>query len=142
MYVYQNNSTERKMSDSVICFGPISVLPQYQRQGIGSLLINYSLELAVKLGFKIVLITGNVTFYKRFGFKTASDFGYYLKGNKKEERAEYFLVREISKGSLGELCGVYGFDDVFFMGEGKEFEEYEKRFPEKERKEKRETDIR
>ena len=40
----------------VLCLGPIGVLPPYQGQGIGSLLMNHSIEKARQLGYKAVIL--------------------------------------------------------------------------------------
>ena len=68
--VYSKMFKEGKMLNEIICFGPISVLPELQKKGIGSLLINETMKKAASLGYKAVLITGNKNYYKKFGFKT------------------------------------------------------------------------
>lgn len=59
----------------LLSFGPISVRPTYQRQGIGSRLIESSLAPAAALGFDALAIEGNPAYYGRFGFRPASAFG-------------------------------------------------------------------
>ena len=51
------------IQDTLI-FGPVSVLPEYQKKGYGCKLINYTLELASKIGYPFILITGNPNYYK------------------------------------------------------------------------------
>ncbi len=58
-----------------LALAPISVLPNFQHQGVGSLLIRKGLEKARKLGFKSVIVVGHSEYYPRFGFKKASKFG-------------------------------------------------------------------
>jgi len=60
-----------KLSDS-LSLGPVSVLPEYQNQGVGTKLIKTGLEIAAKLGFKSVIVIGHPEFYPRFGFQKAS----------------------------------------------------------------------
>lgn len=48
--------------------GPISVLPEFQRQGIGSALIERGLGMLQALGADGCILLGNRTFYGRFGF--------------------------------------------------------------------------
>ncbi|SEO34229.1 GNAT family N-acetyltransferase [Acinetobacter sp. yr461] len=50
--------------------GPISVHPNKQGLGIGSLLMNKSLEKLKKLGAKGCVLLGDPNYYSRFGFKT------------------------------------------------------------------------
>ena len=49
--------------------GPVSVLPDYQKQGIGKSLINKGLSLLKDMGGKGCALVGDPNYYKRFGFK-------------------------------------------------------------------------
>ena len=49
--------------------GPVSVLPEYQKQGIGKSLINEGLSLLKKKGGQGCALVGDPNYYKRFGFK-------------------------------------------------------------------------
>jgi putative acetyltransferase len=48
--------------------GPISVLPGYQRQGIGKALVNEGLSLLKEMGGQGCALVGDPDYYKRFGF--------------------------------------------------------------------------
>ena len=139
--VYSKMFIEGKMLDEIICFGPISVLPELQKKGIGSLLINETMKKAANLGYKAVLITGNKNYYKRFGFKPAFDYDVHLEGNKIEDKAEYFMAKELEEGYLSKHPGIYQFDKIFYEYPKDELEEYDKKFPKKIKREKRDTDI-
>lgn len=49
--------------------GPVSVLPDYQRQGIGSALISEGLSRLKKLQAQGCCLVGHPGYYERFGFK-------------------------------------------------------------------------
>jgi len=49
--------------------GPVSVLPEYQKQGIGKSLINEGLSFLKELGGQGCALVGDPNYYKRFGFK-------------------------------------------------------------------------
>jgi putative acetyltransferase len=49
--------------------GPISVLPEYQKQGIGKSLINEGLSLLKQLDGQGCALVGDPNYYKRFGFR-------------------------------------------------------------------------
>ena len=49
--------------------GPVSVLPEYQKQGIGKSLINEGLSLLKELVGQGCALVGDPNYYKRFGFK-------------------------------------------------------------------------
>jgi HAD superfamily hydrolase (TIGR01509 family) len=55
--------------------GPIAVLPEFQRAGIGSRLMCAGLEHARRLGFDFVVLLGDPSYYSRFGFKPGRAFG-------------------------------------------------------------------
>lgn len=59
----------------VLNMGPISVLPDYQRKGVGKALIYAMIEKATKLGYGAILFFGRPEYYPQFGFKEASEFG-------------------------------------------------------------------
>ena len=56
----------------VMAFGPISIRPGCQRQGLGKALLDESLERARALGAGAICIEGNIGFYGKSGFVTAS----------------------------------------------------------------------
>jgi len=50
--------------------GPVSVLPTFQKQGIGSALIKEGLAKIRGVGAKGCVLEGNPDYYQRFGFKS------------------------------------------------------------------------
>ena len=49
--------------------GPVSVLPEHQKQGIGKALINSGLSLLREMGGQGCALVGDPNYYKRFGFR-------------------------------------------------------------------------
>jgi len=49
--------------------GPVSVLPEYQRQGIGKALIEKGLSRLKRLNARGVCLAGHPDYYRKFGFK-------------------------------------------------------------------------
>lgn len=49
--------------------GPVSVLPEYQRQGIGSALIQEGISRLKDLGARGCCLVGHPGYYRRFGFQ-------------------------------------------------------------------------
>ncbi|NLG18380.1 MAG: N-acetyltransferase [Fibrobacter sp.] len=58
-----------------LTFGPLSILPAFQRQGVGSALIRHSLKAASGLGYKTVIINGYPHNYCKHGFKGSRSLG-------------------------------------------------------------------
>ena len=52
--------------------GPMSVLPEFQRQGIGSRLVKAGNERLKDAGHPFVIVVGHAEYYPRFGFTPAS----------------------------------------------------------------------
>jgi putative acetyltransferase len=53
--------------------GPVSVLPEYQKQGIGKSLINKGFSMLKELGGEGCTLVGDPNDYKRFGFRNIPD---------------------------------------------------------------------
>ena len=56
--------------------GPISVIPELQKQGIGSKLINEGLSAIRKLGARGCVLEGSPLYYQRFGFRSRPGLTY------------------------------------------------------------------
>jgi putative acetyltransferase len=55
--------------------GPVAVLPDRQRRGIGSALMNAAIELATERGEPLLVLLGHADYYPRFGFEPARSIG-------------------------------------------------------------------
>ena len=84
--------------------GPISVLPEFQKQGIGKSLIHEGLSLLKALGAKGCVLVGEPKYYERFGFRNIPDL--VLDGVPQE----YFLALPFEKN---ETHGVVVFHQGF-----------------------------
>ncbi len=61
--------------DEVLALAPMAVLPDRQRAGVGSLLVEEALRRAAATGFPLVLVVGHPEYYPRFGFEPADVLG-------------------------------------------------------------------
>jgi len=93
-----------------LTFGPVSVLPKYQRDGVGSALIHKTLKIAQKLGYRAVLIFGHESYYPRFGFKPASEFGITTDDGK---NFPAFMALPLYDGALDGIHGRLICDEVY-----------------------------
>jgi putative acetyltransferase len=55
--------------------GPMAVLPEHQRQGIGSKLIEAGNRKLKDAGCPFIIVVGHADYYPRFGFRPASEHG-------------------------------------------------------------------
>lgn len=56
--------------------GPVSVAPEFQKQGVGSKLIREGLSMIKEKGAKGCVLEGDPEYYQRFGFKNHPDLIY------------------------------------------------------------------
>lgn len=120
---------ENSNSHEVITFGPISIDPEYQHKGIGSMLINHTKKLAKELGYKGIVIFGNPAYYHRFGFENAEKFNITTADGL---NFDAFMALELYENSLSNIKGKF-FESPVFHYDKDEFEEYEKQFPYREK---------
>ncbi len=68
--------TEIKVHDNVLLsLAPLSVLPSYQRQGVGGRLINEAHRIATQMDYKGIAVLGHEHYYPQFGYEPASRYG-------------------------------------------------------------------
>lgn len=100
----------------VIVLAPLAVLPEYQRQGIGSRLMNEGLKRVGDLGYGFVFLIGHPSYYPKFGFKPARACGFELTQFSVSD--EVFMVYERNEERIEEkLSGFRGelrYPDAFF----------------------------
>lgn len=61
--------------NTVLVLAPLSVLPEYQRKGIGISLIKEGHKIANKLGYKYSIVLGSQEYYQKTGYLPADKFG-------------------------------------------------------------------
>ncbi|GAA4213338.1 GNAT family N-acetyltransferase [Actinocatenispora rupis] len=59
----------------VVALGPLAVVPDSQRRGLGGLLVGSALDAAEARGETAVMLLGHPGYYPRFGFERASAHG-------------------------------------------------------------------
>ena len=86
----------------VINFGPVSVLPDYQRQGIGKALMHAMIDKAKAMGHGAILFFGRPEYYPQFGFVQAAEFGI---ADRNGENYPSFMAMELKEGYLADARG-------------------------------------
>ena len=113
----------------VLGMGPIAVLPEYQRRGIGRRMIDYTRARAREMGFRAILLYGDPDYYSRCGFVSAEMLGIRTAD---DMYAAALQACELQKNSLSGLKGRYVEADVYHMDE-KSAAEFDRHFPAKKR---------
>ncbi len=104
MYTKAKLTDESGKEKHILTFGPISILPSYQRKGYGKILIEHSFSEAVPLGYDTVVIFGSPANYVSSGFKSCKKYNVCI-GNKKYPAA--MMVKELIPGVLAGHEWVY-----------------------------------
>ena len=95
---------------NTLIFGPISVLPAYQKQGIGAALFRQSCTIAAALGHKAILIYGHPTYYPRLGFQEAAVFGITTHDGRNYPA---FMAYELVPNALQGQVGRYIYNPIY-----------------------------
>lgn len=113
----------------IASFGPISVLPKYQRKGVGSVLIRHTIDIAKNDGIGVIVIFGDPHNYCKHGFKSSKDF------NISDMNGEYpygMLALELKQGTVKGHNWKYKYSPVLEINEA-DAEKYDKKFENKEK---------
>ena len=97
-------------SFEAITLAPMAVLPEYQRQGIGSQLVQVGLKECYQLGHEVVVVVGHPDYYPRFGFVPAKTKGIDCEF---EVTDEAWMVLELREGALAGRKGTVKFQPEF-----------------------------
>ncbi len=116
----------------IVTMGPICIANELKRQGYGKILLDYSLQKAIEMGFGAICFEGNINFYGKSGFTYASEFGIRYHDLPEGADASFFLCKELKKGYLDGVTGEYTPPQGYFVNED-ESEEFDKQFPPKEK---------
>ena len=89
--------------------GPIGVLPEHQRVGVGAALLHAVIAAADALGEPAIVLLGHATYYPPFGFEPAADHGILPP---EDWGRDVFLVRRLGAWD-GRLRGTFRFASAF-----------------------------
>lgn len=113
----------------VLTLGPVSVLPSCQGQGIGRCLIEHTREIAVRMGFRAILLCGDPMFYTRAGFMPAEQLGIRTADNLYRAALH---VCELYPQALADARGRY-IESPAYNFNAADAEAFDRSFPPKER---------
>lgn len=93
-----------------LAVAPLSVLPGFQRMGIGGMLIREAHRRAASLGHSSAMLLGHKDYYPRFGYRKASGFGIRFPFDAPDECC---LAIEFHPGSLSHIHGLIRYPAAF-----------------------------
>ena len=86
-----------------MALAPMAVLPEYQRQGIGSRLVNAGIQKLKKEECPFIIVLGHAEYYPRFGFEPASRFGIQSQW---EVPDDAFMILVLNEPEMDRISGV------------------------------------
>lgn len=132
MYMRARITADDGREIPMMTFGPISIRPDLQRQGLGKRLLEDSMERARALGAGALCIEGNIDFYGKSGFVVAGTRGIRYHGEPEQEIVPYVLLKELRPGFLGGVAGIYHTPEGYYVDEAAA-EAFDRTFPPKEK---------
>ena len=94
-----------------LALAPVSVLPEYQRKGIGSALIRHAHQIAEKLDFTSIVLIGHADYYPKFDYERASKYGIKFPFEAPDENC---MVVALTMDALREVRGMVEYPQEFF----------------------------
>jgi putative acetyltransferase len=94
----------------IMGLAPMAVVPDRQRQGIGSSLVRAGLDVCRRSGIAAVIVLGHAEYYPRFGFVPASAFGL---ASEYDVPDEVFMAMELEPAILNGKSGTIAYHAVF-----------------------------
>lgn len=95
--------------ETVLVLAPLSVMPSYQKQGVGTALIVEGHKIAKNLGYPYSFVLGSETYYPRVGYLPAEQFGVEVPSGIPTENFMAMQLQE--KANL--LCGALAYAEEF-----------------------------
>lgn len=130
MYTKARLIDEMGKEKIVLTFGPLSILPEYQRRGIGKKLLDFSFNKALELGYDAIIIFGNPGNYVSCGFKSCKKYNVCLKN---DVFPTAMLVKELKPNAFDGKKYCYHESSVYNI-DSKEAAIFDKQFKTKEKK--------
>lgn len=121
MYTKARLVDEKGEEKKVLTFGPVSILPEYQRKGYGKMLMEHSFEKATELGYDIIVIFGSPSNYVSRGFKSCKKFNICMEDG---TYPSAMMVKELQQNTLDGRKWFY-YDSPVMHFDEKEAEQFD-----------------
>lgn len=97
---------------SIRILAPLAVSANFQRQGIGGLLVNQGLKQLADSGVDLVFVLGHPEYYPKFGFRAAGAIGFEAPHSIPPEHKDAWMVTELTPGVIGSITGTVQCSEV------------------------------
>lgn len=90
---------------------PMAVMPEFQRQGIGSFLVEDGIRRIRDTDCPFILVVGHADYYPRFGFEPARPYGLQCQWEGVPDEA--FMILRLDTSRMNQVSGVARYRDEF-----------------------------
>lgn len=101
--------------------GPLAVVPEAQRRGVGRALVQTGLQRLRDAGLDLALVLGVPSYYPQHGFVPATPHGLLAPYHDPVAQGDAWMVHELRPGVLGniagQVCCAATFDDLRYWRE-------------------------
>ena len=97
---------------TTLALAPMAVLPEHQREGIGSKLIEAGTQKLKEAGYPFIIVLGHANFYPRFGFKPASGFGIECEWDVPDD---VFMLLVLDQSKMQDVSGLARYRHEFSL---------------------------
>lgn len=125
------NFEDGETRDAIV-LGPIAIHEDYQNNGCGTKLIEYTLDLIERMNIAYVFVIGDENYYERFGFESASKYKIFLEGTDTSQECPFFMIKVFDCEKIDFKKAIFANPDVFNVDE-KDVDEFDERFEYKEK---------
>ena len=110
-----------------VVLGPLAIKKSCQNHGLGSKLIDYTLQIAQGDNIPFILVIGDEDYYSRFGFESASKYNLFLEGTDLAEENPFFMINVFDESKIRKDLGIFRNPEVFDVDED-EVDEFDRQF--------------
>lgn len=96
--------------ETAVALGPIGVLPEFQKQGIGAHLITKGNTFCFEAGHNLIFVLGHASYYPKFGFAPTAPYGITCEY---DVPPEAFMVVARTPDGLDGHCGTVYYGNAF-----------------------------
>lgn len=131
MYYRTSLTDESGNTKEVLSFGPLGILPDYQRKGYGKALMKHSFAKAKEMGYDAVVILGSPSNYVSSGFRSCKKYNVGFEGG---IFPAALLVKELTEGVLAGRQWIFNDSSISLPCQDAEaVADFDKHFPYKEK---------
>lgn len=130
MYTKAKLVDETGEEKQILTFGPVCILPEYQRMGYGKMLLEHSFEQAAVLGYDVIVIYGNPSNYIIHGFKSCKKYNVCIESGKYPTA---MMVKKLKSDALDGRKWIY-YDSSVMQVDEKEAQRFDEELEKMEKK--------